>query len=188
MNYKISFTENGVVYDTLLGIFPPMGVSLKIFFVGKTPIKKSVEKGHYFQGRQGTAFWNKLKKYDILKVKQGTYEDENLVDQKYGITDIVKKQHEPRDEPKPEEYIEGLTYITNKIKIYNPEVIVFVYMNVLTNILLHQFEISEKVNYGFNPQYDYLFDSRVFVFPMPGTRCTRANANVSLLELKKTII
>jgi hypothetical protein len=38
------------------------------------------------------------------------------------------------------------------------------------------FDRPGKSNYGFNPDLDDLFGSVLFVFPMPGTPCTRAEA------------
>lgn len=76
--YKISLSVNGKTVDTLRDILPEDNRKLIILFIAKTPAPKSVDAGHYFQGRQGQMFWNKLKEYGILEVRPDTYNDENL--------------------------------------------------------------------------------------------------------------
>lgn len=186
MNHRTTIQVNGKDVETLLDILPNEG-KLKILFIAKTPATISVSKGHYFHGSQGTSFWNKLKSYGILKVKQNTYEDENLLDNQFGITDIVKVPRDYGNEPSPDEYKQGLERINAIINKYNPLVIVFVYKGVLDNILKHQFKIKSKSNYGFNAELDHLFKSKIFVFPMPGTPCNSADADLHMKELKKIV-
>jgi uracil-DNA glycosylase len=90
-NFKATIEVGGQSFETLADILPANSGKLKILFIGKTPMQESVDVGHYFQGKHGKFFWNKLANYNILTTKEGTFEDENLLDHKYGITDIVKK-------------------------------------------------------------------------------------------------
>ncbi|MFW9989634.1 MAG: uracil-DNA glycosylase family protein, partial [Candidatus Odinarchaeota archaeon] len=142
-------------------------------FIGKTPAPISVEKGHYFQGKQGKMFWNKLIEYDILSIRTRTYEDENLIENNYGITDIVKEPKPFGLEPTNEEYQSGLKKIEKIIEKYKADVIVFVYKKVLDNILKMRFNFTSKSNYGMNSNLDDLLGAKVFVFPMPGTPCSK---------------
>jgi len=183
-NFRTEIIVNGVKYSTLMDILPEKG-KLEILFIAKTPAPISVDAGHYFQGKQGTMFWNKLNEYEILEVPYGKFADEYLLSNNYGITDIVKVPREFGNEPSKEEYIEGLNRILEIIKKYEPKIIVFVYKKVLDKILIYNFKISEKSKYGFNPKYEQLFNSKVFVFPMPGTPCTTYEAEISMNELKK---
>jgi mismatch-specific thymine-DNA glycosylase len=157
---------------------------LDILFIAKTPATVSVDAGHYFQGRQGRMFWNKLSEYEILKVPKGQFEDEFLGKYNYGLTDIVKVPREYGNEPSEEEYKSGVMRILNLIEKYKPKVIVFVYKKVLDNIVRLSFGISTKSKYGFNSQLEKFFNSKVFVFPMPGTPCTTELSRTSMLELK----
>jgi hypothetical protein len=50
---------------------------LRILFVAKTPTPDSVNVGHYFQGRPGANFWNRLKQYGLL-TPTTTFEDDSL--------------------------------------------------------------------------------------------------------------
>lgn len=157
---------------------------LKILFIAKTPTLKSVQAGHYFQGKQGRSFWNKLAQYGILTVPFGSFEDDYLLANNYGITDIVKVPRNYGIEPSDQEYQAGLERILKLINKYQPIVLVFVYKNVLDNIIRLHFELNIKADYGLNKQLEPLFKSKVFAFPMPGTQeCTSEIIERSMTEL-----
>jgi hypothetical protein len=59
----------------------------------------------------------------------------------------------------------------------------FVYKRVLDQISRLSFSRREKSQYGFNASLDPLLGSRAFVFPMPGTPCTRAEADIAMTSL-----
>jgi len=183
-NYRIKITVDGKQYDTLSDILPESG-NLEILFIAKTPAPVSVDAGHYFQGKQGTMFWNRLSEYNILNVPIGQFADEFLLTNKYGITDIVKVPRGYGNEPSDEEYRQGLKRILSVIEKYKPKAIVFVYKKVLDNIIRLNFNINSKSNYGFNSQFDKYFNSKVFVFPMPGTPCTSSEAVQSMTALRQ---
>lgn len=185
-NHQIEISVNNRKIRTLEDILPSKE-GLNIIFVGKTPAPISVAKGHYFQGKQGRMFWNKLLEYKILEVPPGEYEDDYLLKNNYGITDIVKLPKEYGNEPTIDEYLQGLNRILDLIKNHKPKVIVFIYKKVLDQILKFAFNIKIKSNYGFNPQFDKYFNSKVFVFPMPGTPCTREQAHKAMLALNEII-
>jgi hypothetical protein len=50
---------------TLADILPAEG-PMKMLMIAKTPAFVSVDAGHYFQGRQGRMFWNRLIDYRLL--------------------------------------------------------------------------------------------------------------------------
>jgi len=87
-NYRREIIVEGKKFNTLMDILPSEG-NLEILFIAKTPAPISVDAGHYFQGKQGTMFWNSLSKYDILKVQPGMFADECLSQNNFGITDII---------------------------------------------------------------------------------------------------
>lgn len=193
-NYRTSISVDNKKYDTLKDILPEDSHTIDILFIAKTPAMKSVEIGHYFQGQHGQLFWNKLKSYGILKVRPGTFEDENLLENNLAITDIVKIPRNYGNEPTDDEYKAGLNRILNLIKKHKPTVIVFVYKRVLDNILKFGFDLNTKTEYGLNSTLKSYLNSNVFVFPMPGTPCTKEQGEkamsdlVSLLKNRKNII
>lgn len=182
-NFKTKIIVNGNSHDTLADILPEAG-QLNILFIAKTPATVSVDAGHYFQGRQGKMFWNKLAEYEILKVPYGKFEDEFLSINNYGITDIVKVPRDYSNEPSDKEYKSGVQRILNLIEKHKPKVIVFIYKKVLDNTLRLSFGNTEKSKYGFNSQLEKYFNSKVFVFPMPGTPCTTEESKTSMSELQ----
>lgn len=117
-NYRtiIEIDKNPIV--TLSDILPDNN-KLDILFIAKTPAPLSVEVGHYFQGRQGKMFWNKLENYNIIKVPPGKFHDDYLLLNNYGITDIVKVPRSYGNEPSNEEYLSGLKNIMSIINNYN---------------------------------------------------------------------
>ena len=185
-NYQVEIGVGDEKVKTLADILPDSG-KLKILFIAKTPALKSVEAGHYFQGKQGRAFWNKLSDYDILRVPFLGFEDDYLLKNNYGITDIVKVPRNYGNEPSREEYMQGLQRIFGLIDKYKPEVIVFVYKKVLDTILKYGLGLRIKSSYGLNSKLNEYFNSSVFVFPMPGTPCTKEQAILSMNQLKKII-
>lgn len=185
-DYRVQVVIDGRKIETPQDILPSEN-KLKILFVGKVPTPFSVNKGHYFQGRQGKMFWNKLKEYDILRVPLGSYEDEQFLEHEYGIIDITKIPREYRDEPSIMEYKEGAKRISDIINLYKPQVVIFIYKRVLDKLLEHAFQIDAKSNYGFNNNLEEKFGSKVFVFPMPGTPCMKRDANKYMEELKEVL-
>jgi mismatch-specific thymine-DNA glycosylase len=184
--YKTTINSDGKTLETLTDILPASG-HLKILFIAKTPAMVSVEAGHYFQGRQGKMFWNKLSEYNILNVPDGKFEDDFLLANKFGITDIVKVPRNYGNEPSEEEYRSGLERILLLIRKYEPKVIVFVYKAVLDTIIRLSFGLRIKATYGFNEQLERYFGSKVFVFPMPGTPCTREDIIISMTALRDEV-
>jgi len=154
-----------------------------MLIIAKTPAHASVEAGHYFQGRQGRMFWNRLREFDVLAVPPATHEDDVLLAHGYGLTDIVKAPRDYGNEPSDDEYRAGLDRILALISQLEPRVLMFVYKRVLDQILRLSFSRRQKSSYGFNPDLDELFGSRVFAFPMPGTPCTSAQAIIAMNEL-----
>ncbi len=179
----IQLTENGETYSTFQDILPK-DIPMNILLIAKVPAPYSIKKGHYFQGTQGKALWNKLVEYNLIRIPSSKYGDDCLTEFGLGIADIVKKPRKYGDEPTNEEYIKGTDIILNIIKKQKPKIIIFVYKKVLDNILKIKYEIAEKSVYGFNNKFDVLFNSRVFVFPIPGTPCRRENSIKIMKHLK----
>ena len=98
----------------------------KMLIIGKCPAPLSVEKGHYFQGRQGRMFWNRLKEHAILQVPPRQFEDDFLIEHGYGITDIVKKPRDFGEELTDEDYKIGTDRITRIIANLKPMFLLFV--------------------------------------------------------------
>lgn len=173
---------NGERFETLADILPDSG-NLDILIIAKVPTPKSVEAGHYFQGHQGKMFWKRLKQAGILTTKPGEFEDEALLRQRIGLMDIVKKPKDYGNEPLAKEYREGIDRIMRAVFTYQPRILIFVYKKVLDQLLQKGFRDSVKTNYGLNDHLDHLFRAKVFLFPMPGTHCTKEVAKKAMNQL-----
>ncbi len=185
-NYQTKIIVDGKEVLTLKDILPEKP-GLKILFIAKTPAPISVRAGHYFQGKQGTAFWNKLKSYGILKVNPGIKEDTQLLSHGYGMIDICKVPREYGNEPSDREYREGMERIMKIINTLKPKVTVYVYKKPLDKILKSVFSINEKSVYGFNHDLEEVFGCHVFVFPMPGTPCSTSDAHKAMTQLSSLV-
>jgi TDG/mug DNA glycosylase family protein len=99
----------------------------RLLFVGLNPSPVSVEAGHYHQGRLGQAFWARLITATILPA--GTppeAADDALVAAGHGITDLLKTPS-VRDEATDAELTAGVGALWQKVSIWRPAAIVFIY-------------------------------------------------------------
>lgn len=182
MSHQVTIRVAGRDVTTLADILPGEG-PMQMLMIAKTPAPASVDAGHYFQGRQGRMFWNRLRDYGLLEVAPGTFEDDAILAHGYGLTDVAKVPRGFGDEPSDGEYREGLDRVLKLIVELDPRVVMFVYKRVLDQALKLSFRRSGKSSYGFNNDLDVHFGCRVFVFPMPGTPCTKAQAHAAMTEL-----
>ena len=177
---------DGKEITTLKDILPETS-GLNVLFVGKTPMPDSVKAGHYFQGRQGKSFWNMLERYNLLRVPKGAFHDDYLLQNRYGMTDIVKVPRYYGDEPSESEYSNGAQRIIDLISNHEPKVAVFVYKRVLDHLLTALNMTRTKTAYGFNPILEERLNCKLFVFPMSGTPCNRKEAKLAMQSLCKEL-
>ena len=192
-HHRVIMNEGGRDFETLEDILPngnfQRAKKLVMLIIAKRPAPISVRKGHYFQGRQGSAFWNKLREYGIIQIPKDEFEDGALLSHGYGIMDIVKVPGEFGDEPTDNEYREGMERIQRAIKTYEPVILLFVYRRPLEHLLKAVFNDCPDLRYGFNRRLKHRFGAEVFLFPMPGAgrSVTKAVIGRAMMELKKKI-
>jgi TDG/mug DNA glycosylase family protein len=119
---KIRIEDREIV---TLADLPPL--RNRLLFVGLNPSPVSVEAGHYHQGRLGRAFWARLVTATILPA--GTppeAADDALVAAGHGITDLLKTPS-ARDEATDAELTAGVGALWQKVSIWRPAAIVFIY-------------------------------------------------------------
>jgi TDG/mug DNA glycosylase family protein len=99
----------------------------RLLFVGLNPSPVSVAAGHYFQGRLGRAFWERLIVAQILPHDTSIETaDDALVAAGHGVTDLLKVPS-TRDTATDEVLRAGVGPLWQKIAIWRPAAIVFVY-------------------------------------------------------------
>ncbi len=123
-SHTVTVSIDGVPTETLADL-PPLRD--RLLFVGLNPSPVSVAAGHYHQGRLGRTFWRRLMLAGILP--PGTpveSADDSLVAEGHGITDLSKAVS-ARDEATDRELTAGVGPLWQKIALWRPAAIVFIY-------------------------------------------------------------
>ena len=122
--HRTTISLDGRTIETLADLPPARG---RLLFVGINPSVVSVNAGHYHQGRLGRMLWRRLIVAGI--VPQGTAldaADDALVAAGHGITDLIKRPT-PRDVASDAELTAGVGPLWQKVAIWRPGAVVFVY-------------------------------------------------------------
>ena len=122
--HRARILVNGATMETLADL-PPLRD--RLLFVGLNPSPVSVEAGHYHQGRLGRTFWRRLMMATLLPPATPIETaDDALMAAGHGITDLHKVPT-PRDDATDAELTAGVGPLWQKIAVWRPAAIVFVY-------------------------------------------------------------
>jgi double-stranded uracil-DNA glycosylase len=127
--HRATITIDGAPVETLADL-PPLRD--RLLFVGLNPSPVSVTAGHYHQGRLGQTFWRRLMTARVIPA--GTpieTADDALLAAGHGITDVLKVPT-ARDEATDAELTAGVGPLWQKIAIWRPAAIVFIYKRAAT--------------------------------------------------------
>ena len=123
-NHRVTIDIDGEQVETLADL-PPLRD--RLLFVGLNPSPVSVTAGHYHQGRLGRAFWRRLMTAGVLPATTDIETaDDALMAVGHGITDLLKVPT-PRDEATDAALTAGVGPLWQKIAIWRPAAIVFIY-------------------------------------------------------------
>jgi TDG/mug DNA glycosylase family protein len=123
-SHRVTLTIGGRSVDTLADL-PPERRGL--LFVGLNPSPVSVEAGHYHQGALGRRFWSRLGRAGIVPADVPVESaDDALVAAGHGITDLLKLPS-PRDTASDAELTAGVGPLWQKIALWRPGAVVFIY-------------------------------------------------------------
>jgi len=115
---------DGELTETLADL-PPLRD--RLLFVGLNPSPVSVAAGHYHQGRLGRSFWRRLKTAGLIPpATELEWADDALIAAGHGITDLLKVPT-PRDEASDAALRSGVGPLWQKIAIWRPAAVVFIY-------------------------------------------------------------
>jgi TDG/mug DNA glycosylase family protein len=123
-SHRTTMVVAGRRVETLADL-PPL--RNRLLFVGLNPSPVSISAGHYHQGRLGQTFWRRLIAAGILP--KGTAietADDALMAAGHGITDLLKLPS-ARDTASDADLTAGVGALWQKIAIWRPAAIVFVY-------------------------------------------------------------
>ena len=127
--HRMTIVVDGTPVETLADL-PPLRD--RLLFVGLNPSPISVEAGHYHQGRLGKTFWRRLMTAGLLPADTAIETaDDALLAAGHGITDLLKVPS-PRDEATDAELTAGVGPLWQKIAIWRPAAIVFIYKRAAT--------------------------------------------------------
>ena len=122
--HRTSIVIDGQPTETLADL-PPLRD--RLLFVGLNPSVVSVEAGHYFQGQLGHLFWRRLMAAEILPADtEIATADDTLVAAGHGLTALIKTPT-PRDEASDATLRSGVGPLWQKVAIWRPAAVVFVY-------------------------------------------------------------
>lgn len=131
ISHRISCCWFNCRIDTLDDLIPP---NPKLIFVGINPSIISVKKGHYHQGRLGKRFWKRLNDYSIVHLENG-FEDDQLLSQGFGITDLVKLPTARGHQLRKEDFVLGHKLLQKKLAKWNPKLVCFIYKTAAQEML-----------------------------------------------------
>jgi hypothetical protein len=127
--HKTTIEVDGLPVETLADL-PPLRD--RLLFVGLNPSPVSVTPGHYHQGTLGRTFWRRLMTAAVIP--PGTpieTADDALVAAGHGITDLLKIPT-ARDDASDAALTAGVGPLWQKISIWRPAAIVFIYKRAAT--------------------------------------------------------
>ena len=126
--HRTTIEIDGAIVETLADLPPKRD---RLLFVGLNPSPVSVAAGHYHQGRLGQTFWKRLMTARVISAGPIEDADDALMAAGHGITDLLKVPT-PRDEATDAELTAGVGPLWQKIAIWRPAAVVFVYKRAAT--------------------------------------------------------
>jgi TDG/mug DNA glycosylase family protein len=129
--HRTTVTIGGRSVETLADLPPDRG---GLLFVGLNPSPVSVAAGHYHQGPLGRRFWSRLMAAGIVPTDTAVETaDDALTAAGHGITDLLKLPT-PRDVATDDELTAGVGPLWQKVAIWRPGAVVFVYKRVAATV------------------------------------------------------
>ncbi len=101
---------------------------LRAIFIGINPSPVSVEAGHYFQGRLGKRFWQRLRRYQIIPDLPHETEDDHAFAQGFGFVDISRRPTARAHQLPPADKARGARELASRLAMLpDRPLIIFVY-------------------------------------------------------------
>jgi TDG/mug DNA glycosylase family protein len=149
----------------------------RLLFVGLNPSPVSVEAGHYHQGQLGRTFWRRLIRATILPADTALdAADDALVAAGHGITDLLRTPS-ARDEASDATLTAGVGPLWQKIAIWRPAAIVFVYKRAA------EIAAARRLDETWGQLFGVALAGRP-CFLMPGPYAARAEVDEALNYLR----
>jgi double-stranded uracil-DNA glycosylase len=98
---------------------------LRVLFCGINPGLYTAAVGHHF-ARPGNRFWPSLYKAGFTERLLSPFEEDQLLDLGYGITNLVARATASAEELATEEYVRGARALEKKVLRYRPKFVAFI--------------------------------------------------------------
>ena len=144
---------------------------LKVLFVGINPGLYSAATGHHF-ARPGNRFWPALHKGGFTPRQLHPSEQEELLKNGYGITNLVNRGTATADELSAQEFVAGRRRLAAKVRRYRPKTVAFLGVGAYC----HAFACKHA---SLGPQPGRFEGAQAWLLPNP----SGLNANYQLPEL-----
>jgi TDG/mug DNA glycosylase family protein len=123
MNQRVTEEWMGQQVETLEDLLRP---ALRAVCIGINPAPTSVRAGHYYQGRLGQQFYERIRRAGLLPATSG-WEDDLAFENGIGFTDIVKRATAKASEVRPDEYAHGRDLLRAKMQAVQPRLVIFTF-------------------------------------------------------------
>jgi len=155
------------------GLRDVIAPGLQVLFVGINPGLYSAATGNHF-ARPGNRFWPALHRAGFSARLLHPSQQDELLDEGFGITNLVNRGTATADQLAPEEFVQGRRRLAAKVRLYSPKIVAFLGVGAYC----HAFECKQaKVG----PQAERFEGAQVWLLPNP----SGLNANYQLPELVK---
>ncbi|OKH27864.1 mismatch-specific DNA-glycosylase [Chroogloeocystis siderophila 5.2 s.c.1] len=147
--------------------------NLRVLFCGINPSVYSAAVGHHF-ARPGNRFWRSLHNAGFTNRLLSPFEDRDLLQFGYGLTNIVDRATARADQLAPEELIQGQQQLSAKVQQYQPRFLAILGISAYRTAFYRPKAVMGK-------QDESLHSAIVWVLPNP----SGLNAHYQLADLKR---
>jgi len=144
-----------------------------VLFVGINPGLYSAATGHHF-ARPGNRFWPALHRAGFTATQLAAWEQAELLNGGYGITNLVNRGTATAEELDVAEFVAGRRRLAAKVRRYSPKIVAFLGVGAYC----HAFACKQA---KIGPQPERFEGAAVWLLPNP----SGLNANYQLPELVK---
>jgi double-stranded uracil-DNA glycosylase len=171
-HHRVTVEWLGERFETLADLLRP---GLRAVCVGINPSPVSVAAGHYYQGRIGRRFWQRLHQVGLIEAAGTGREDDVAFLTGIGFTDIVKRPTPRADGIAAAEFEHGRDLLIKKLRRYRPPLLIFTFKRTATTLF------GRFNGHGYRPELEFA-GARVFVMPGPYERADRVAAALQQLR------
>lgn len=171
-HHRVTVGWQGEQVETLADLLRP---GLRAVCIGINPSPVSVTAGHYYQGRIGRRFWQRLQRAGVIEETGTGREDDAAFLAGIGFTDIVKRPTARADAISAAEFEHGRELLAEKLRRHRPALLIFTFKKTATTLL------GPFKGHGHLPELEF-GGAQVFVLPGPYERADRVAAALEQLQ------